>query len=162
MIPKLPEAGYTNIVLAGQSSGGYLSVDGLRLDKIRNLITGVIDSAGVWDSGTDAPALLQVPDDWHRLIGGLEPTSARVVMLYFNYDTYNWLADHVVHDARETLTQKQIPNLAIYNDDPEIQSQAEDRNGHFGAYTPKFTLEYADCLVHFIDTGEKTGICAKY
>lgn len=169
-IPKLHEMGYPSIVLVGQSGGGYLSVDGLRIDKIRDLITGVISVAGAWDTGVSLvsdkgggdAAVLKVPDDWHQLISGIEPTPARVVLLFFDGDPYDPLSDQVARHARERLTRKQIANLVIYEDDPEILNQASQRNGHFSAGGRKFTLEYSDCLIHFIEAGEKTGMCAKY
>jgi pimeloyl-ACP methyl ester carboxylesterase len=161
-VPKLREAGYSNIVLAGQSLGGFISVYGLRLDETKDLVTGIISVSGGWGTGQGDRAVLKIFDDWHQILGGMDPSRARVLLLFFDGDTYDRMDDRVAIDSREILTRKQIPNLVVYENDPEVLNQATDRDGHFGAYTRKFTLEYSDCMIRFIETGEKIGICAKY
>ncbi len=155
----LKDSGYRAIVLAGQSRGAVQSVKVLEHADVAALLAGIIAVSPANHGSSNDTTYLRAPGEWDEFLHDV-PAGMRFAAVFFDHDAYVPAAKREADDTREILGNKHIANLAIFEDDPEIVTNAQgDKLGHFGAGKPKFQRKYADCLMAFIETGEKQGNC---
>lgn len=159
-VPKLRQAGYRKIVLAGQSRGGWQSVEFLAKGQLTELVDGVLAFSPARHGENTEGARLRAPADWRRLMEGIRPKSFVFATVFFDSDPFVPEAVQQAKTARSELSDKGIRNAIIYEQDDDIVLLRDGkRNGHSAASSSAFTNRYAACLIRFIETGEKTGAC---
>ena len=159
-IPKLRQAGYRKIVLAGQSRGAWQSVEFLAKGQLTELVDGVLAFSPARHGESTSAASLRAPADWRRLMEAIQPKSFVFAAVFFGWDAFVPEAAHEARAARAALSDKGIRNAVIYEEgDDVVPLKDGKRNGHSAAGSSAFTNRYAACLIRFIEAGEKTGAC---
>jgi hypothetical protein len=161
-VPKLREAGYKKIVLAGQSRGGWQSYEFMAKGQFTDLIDGVLAIAAARHGESTQHANLRAPEDWRDVMKGIKPGRFVIANVFFAWDDFVPQAAQQSAFAREELSAKGIRNAMIYEDGEDAVPLAGGRrNGHGAGGGEVFTNRYSACLIRFIETGEKDGACAK-
>ncbi len=159
-VPKLRQAGYKKIVLAGQSRGAWQSVEFLAQGQLTELVDGVLAFSPARHGENTEGARLRAPADWRRLMEAIQPKSFVFATVFFGSDPYVPEAASEAKTARDALSDKGIRNAVIYEDGDDIVPLRDgERNGHSAASSSAFTNRYAACLIRFVEAGEKTGAC---
>jgi pimeloyl-ACP methyl ester carboxylesterase len=130
--------GYSRVVLAGQSFGGYVTLEAI--DTVPDIFAAIALSPGVRSSGAD---------------GRLDPTiveqifqRARVGRLALVFPGSDALFGHIARGARAQpiLAGRDFPYLMI--------DEASEITGHGGGVTGRFALRYGLCLAEFLASPE--------
>ncbi len=157
-VPKLRDAGYKKIVLAGQSRGAWQSIEFLAKGEVP--VDGVLAISAARHGENTSRATLVAPDDWRRMIGAIKPGPVVFASVFFGWDGFVPEAEQQSAEARKELAAKGIRNVVIYEDGEDVVPlRAGKRNGHGGAGSAVFTKRYSDCLIRFIEAGTKEGAC---
>jgi pimeloyl-ACP methyl ester carboxylesterase len=130
--------GYGRVVLAGQSFGGYVTLEAI--DTVPDIFAAIALSPGVRSSGAD---------------GRLDPTiveqilqRARVGRLALVFPGSDALFGHIARGGRAQpiLARREFPYLMI--------DEACEITGHGGGVTGRFALRYGLCLAEFLAAPE--------
>ena len=130
--------GYGRVVLAGQSFGGYVTLEAI--DTAPDIFAAVAMSPGVRSSGAD---------------GRLDPTiveqilqRARVGRLALVFPGGDALFGHIARGVRAQpiLARREFPYLMI--------DETSEITGHGGGGTGRFALRYGLCLAEFLAAPE--------
>ncbi len=153
-------AGYRSIILAGQSRGAWQSLDLMGSGRSLDRIVGVLAFSPAKNGKTGTAPMLVQPDEWRHMLGRMAPGAYRVTVAFFGHDDYNPAADDEAATARRILAARGIDSLVLLENDPEILKIGTGAlSGHGGANRTKFTAVYGDCLVRFVEAGERGGGC---
>lgn len=161
-VPKLREAGYKKIVLAGQSRGAWQSYEFMAKGQFADLVDGVLGISAARHGESTQQANLRAPDDWRIVMKGIRPGTFVIANVFFGWDDYVPQAEQQSAFAREELSAKGIKNVIIYEAGEDVVPLSGGRrNGHGAASSTIFTNRYSTCLIRFIETGEKVDACSK-
>lgn len=139
---ELRKAGYRKVIAAGQSRGGWHSLEALREPQ---LFDGVIAAApaqhGTWDSSGRVG--LQGLDDFRTLVRRLAGTPTPIALFVFDNDPYDPDAAARAAYARERLGAGRL--LVI--------ERPAGITGHRGGQEAEFNRRFGACVLAFFEAG---------
>lgn len=143
---ELRKAGYRKVIAAGQSRGGWHSLEALREPQ---LFDGVIASApahhGTWDAGGRVG--LQGLDDFRTLMRRIAGTPTPIALFVFDNDPYDPDAAARAAAARERLGAGKL--LVI--------ERPTGITGHSGGDNAAFNRRFGACILAFFEAGTTPG-----
>jgi pimeloyl-ACP methyl ester carboxylesterase len=145
-VAELKQQGYRQIVLAGQSYGGFIAIGAARHNPNVHAVIATapaaygsfFDSYSSWQE--NAKAL-------YRLLEDVDQT--RVLLAFFHNDDYDPGGRGVA--AQKILSARGVPTLII--------DQPRELVGHLAANSGLFVRRYAGCLVAFTTLDTVTDEC---
>ena len=160
-LPRLVEglaavraAGYRQIVLGGQSRGGWQAI--MAASARPELVDAVIATApAAHGEASRANNLLAGLDDFRRLLAGLPPTGPRLAVVLFDGDDFD--PDPAKRAAMlESLARdRRVPTLALWPQGPGGPAPGPlPIRGHGGAGDWRFTTLYGACLLTLVEAPE--------
>jgi pimeloyl-ACP methyl ester carboxylesterase len=132
------KAGYRKVVLAGQSFGGYVTLEAI--DTSPGIDAAIAFAPGVRSASA---------------AGGLDPSvtdrllqSVRVGRLALVFPKHDALFNYLVRgeNAQGILARRKLPHLLV--------DETSEISGHGGAVTGRFALRYGLCLADFLAAPE--------
>lgn len=137
----LKKAGYRKVALAGQSFGGYVTLEAI--DSSPDIDVAIALAPGVRSSSAAGQLDASITD---RIL-----QTARVGRLALVFPKNDALFGYQVRGAtaQSILTRRSLPYL-LFDETTEI-------TGHGGAVTGRFALRYGPCLVDFLAAANPPG-----
>lgn len=140
-LPALREAGYRQVILAGQSRGGWQAI--MAAADQPALVQAVIATAPAAHGEAHRPNNHAVAlDDFRRLLGGLPAEMPRLLVGLFDGDDYDPDPERRAARLEEVARERGAPTLALW---PQ-----QGIRGHHGAYDWRFTRFYGGCVVTLV------------
>ncbi len=140
-VHRLKQQGYRQVVLAGQSFGGFLSL--MAADASEEVDAVVATAPAAYGSFTE------FYDSWRSNATKLYPLienvrRARVMMFYFHGDDFDpgGRGDR----SREILAARKLPYVVV--------DQPAQLTTHWAAATPQFARLFGGCILGFIDAAQ--------
>jgi pimeloyl-ACP methyl ester carboxylesterase len=126
--------GYRKVVLAGQSFGGYVSLEAV--DTVSDIDAVVALAPGVRASGADGRLDASITD---RLLQRVKV--GRMALVFPRHDA---VFGYTVRgeSAQAILSRRRLPYLLV--------DETSEVSGHGGAVTGRFALRYGRCLADFL------------
>ncbi len=136
-LPRLRQSGYRLVVAAGQSRGGWTSLQMLDTAGLADVVIATSPAAHGSGGSTNLSAQ---DDDLRRLVADAEPSRTRVAFVQFSADPF--MSDA---ETRVRLVERLRPKTGgvLLIDRPA------ELSGHGAAGTTAFSQRYAACLVAF-------------
>jgi hypothetical protein len=150
-IPQLHDAGYRQIVLAGQSRGAWQSLQILLAPGVARLVSAVIGVAPA-RHGTNPAAAEQGWADWISLIDHLDAPQVAIALVFFPKDEYTPDAFKRAAYAATALAKKGNPSMIVYEEEGVIA-------GHSGGGNRQFTDKFSPCLIQFLNSSGRDRVC---
>ena len=137
----LKKAGYRKVVLAGQSFGGYVTLEAI--DTSPDIDAAIALAPGVRSSSAAGRLDASVTD---RLL-----QSAKVGRLALLFPKHDSLFNYAERggSAKAILSQRALPYLLV--------DETSDITGHGGGVTGRFALRYGPCLADFLAAASLPG-----
>ena len=137
----LKKAGYKKVALAGQSFGGYVTLEAI--DTAPDIDAAIALSPGVRMGGANARLDSSVTD---RIL-----QSAKVGRLALVFPKHDDVFNYIVRGerAQAILSRRTLPYLLV--------DETSDITGHGGGVTGRFALRYGPCLVDFLAAASLPG-----
>lgn len=136
-VPVLRQAGYRQVILAGQSRGGWQALLAAAEVPVEGVIAVAPARHGQWrDSGNHLGAAL---DDWRSLLRGLPDQGPRIEVVLFDGDDYDPDPDRRRAMVAGRAEKRTAPLVAFHPEAP--------LKGHGGANDWRFTRDWSLCLV---------------
>lgn len=154
-VPALRAAGYRQVILAGQSRGGWQALMAAAQVPVEGVIAIAPARHGQWrDAGNHLGAAL---DDWRSLLRSLPDQGPRVAVVLFDDDDYDPGPDRRTAMVAARAEKRAAPLVAFHPEAPF--------KGHGGANDWRFTRDWSPCLVTAFDgdegwRGAKRAPCA--
>ena len=133
-IDQLRARGYERIVLAGQSAGGWASIDAAGKVKVHAVLATAPAA-----HGTDPDSVVQGTTAFGKLLRRLKPT--RVMIFFFTNDPHQTAGRGAI--ANEILKTKEIPY--------EVIDQPRGLAGHYAHDRKYFASRFGQRIKKFID-----------
>jgi hypothetical protein len=146
-IPQLHDAGYRQIVLAGQSRGAWKSLQILLAPGVARLVSAVIGVAPA-RHGANPAAAERGWADWISLIDHLDAPQVAIALVFFPKDEYTPDALKRAAYAATALAKKGNPSMIVYEEEGVI-------SGHGGGGNRQFTDKFSPCLIQFLNSSLK-------
>jgi pimeloyl-ACP methyl ester carboxylesterase len=139
-LPLLRQAGYRQIVLAGQSRGGWqsLAVAARAPDQVHAVLAVAPAMHGA-DGRFQNGAL----DDWRRLVAALPAGGPRLAATLFRDDRFDPLPSARVERWEGRARERQAPSLLLH--------PSTGPGDHAGGAHWTFTRDWAPCLARFVN-----------
>ena len=146
-LPVLRRSGYRLIVAAGQSRGGWTSLQMLDTAGLADVVIATSPAAHGSGASTNLGAQ---DDDLRQIVADAGPSHTRVAFVQFTGDPF--MSDG---DARVRLMQALAPKsggLLLIDRPPGL-------SGHFGAAGIAFARRFAACLLRFATEATPPAAC---
>ena len=137
-LPQLRHMGYRRVVAAGQSRGGWTSLQ--MLDTPGLVDAAIALSPAAHGQGAESDLLAQ-DDDLRAIVADAAPGGSRVAVAQFQEDPF--ASDF---DRRAALLQRLRGKAAALL----LIDRPAGLRGHFGGIGPLFSDRYASCLLRFV------------
>jgi len=137
----LKKAGYKMVVLAGQSFGGYVTLEAI--DTAPDIDAAIALAPGVRSSSAAGQLDASVTD---RILQSAKV--GRLALVFPKHDSlFNYLERG--ESAKAILSKRALPYLLV--------DETSDITGHGGAVTGRFALHYGPCLADFLAAASLPG-----
>ncbi len=147
-LPVLRRSGYRQIVAAGQSHGGWTSLQLLDVAGLADVVIAVAPAAH--GSGA-SPNLAAQEDDLRAVVAGAAASRTRVAFIQFLADPF--AADP---DGRIALMERLRPKtggMLLIDRPPGLK-------GHFASITDSFRRRFSGCLLAFATAPQPPTTCS--
>ncbi len=147
-LPALRRSGYRTVVAAGQSRGGWTSLQALDTAGLADVVIAASPAAHGSGGSTN---LLAQDDDLRQLVADAAPSRTRVAFVQFSADPF--MSDA---EMRVRLVERLRPKTGglLLIDRPAGLS------GHFGAAGSAFAMRFGECLLLFATEAVPSDPCA--
>ena len=146
-LTELRRAGYRRVVAAGQSRGGWTS---LQMRDTAGLVDAVIALSPAAHGSGGSINLMAQDDDLRALVADAQSPQTRVAVVQFADDPF--MSDA---DTRVRLLERLRPHVAGLL----VIDRPVGLKGHFGGLGGAFSREFGSCLLGFVIGAVPTAAC---
>ena len=137
-VRALRQAGYRQVIAAGQSRGAWHSLEALHeAERLDGVIAAAPAKHGVWSQGSTVG--LQGLDDFRILVRRIADTRTPIALFVFDGDPFD--PDPA---ARAAYARERLPGTPLL-----IVERPAGITGHSGGQNAQFNRRYGACLVDF-------------
>jgi pimeloyl-ACP methyl ester carboxylesterase len=149
-LPLLREAGYREVVLAGQSRGAWqaLLAAAARPELVDAVIAAAPAAHGEMSAENASPE--GAIEDFQRLLAGVEATRQRVLLLLFEEDAFDPDPARRARLVEELAARRAAPTLVLW---PQGGAR-----GHSGVADWRFTRDQTACVVTWLTAPEASAL----